>query len=90
MLIDQNYPNPFNSKTAINYTLSRDSMIDITVYDISGRKVKTLLNKWQIKGDYKIKWDANGQKGEDLPSGMYFYQLKTENFVKNKRMILLK
>ena len=65
-------------------------MIDITVYDISGRKVKTLLNKWQIKGDYKIKWDANGQKGEDLPSGMYFYQLKTENFVKNKRMILLK
>ena len=90
MLIDQNYPNPFNSKTAINYTLNRDSMIDITVYDISGRKVKTLLNKWQIKGDYKIKWDANGQKGEDLPSGMYFYQLKTENFVKNKRMILLK
>ena len=42
------------------------------------------------KGDYKIKWDANGQKGEDLPSGMYFYQLKTESFVKNKRMILLK
>ena len=86
----QNYPNPFNPVTTINYTLYKDSFIDITIYDISGRKVKTLLSEWQQKGHQWIQWEPK-MDGDRLPkSGIYFYKVNTENYHQTMRMLFLK
>jgi hypothetical protein len=81
----QNYPNPFNPSTTIKYDLVGDGIVKLKVYDILGREVKTLVNEQQIPGSYEVRWDASG-----LASGIYFYQLKTKDYVTAKKMILLK
>jgi parallel beta-helix repeat protein len=81
----QNYPNPFNPTTTIKYALPESGSVELIVYDILGRKVKTLVNENQQAGRYEISFDATG-----LASGVYIYQLMTEDFVSTKKMILLK
>jgi len=84
--INQNYPNPFNPTTSIEYFLPRMSDVRISIYDILGRKVATLLDKVQDKGDHKIVFDA-----DNLISGIYFYQIKYDkNLSQTKKMILLR
>ena len=82
----QNYPNPFNSKTIINYEIPENSLVDIRIYDILGREVKTLLNNvQQVRWKYQLEFD-----GSDLASGVYFYRIKAGSFTETKKMILLK
>lgn len=81
----QNYPNPFNPSTVISYNLPVSSHVSLIIYDILGGKVVTLVNKEQTAGEYNITFHA-----ENLPSGIYFYQLKAGNFSSVKKMILLK
>jgi hypothetical protein len=81
----QNYPNPFNPTTMIKYALPKVSDVTLIIYDILGRKVTTLVNEPQQPGSYEIKWDAS-----NVSSGIYFYQLKTKDYVDTKKMILLK
>jgi len=81
----QNYPNPFNPFTTIQYDLPNRSDIQITIYDLMGRKVTTLISETQGAGFKSVKWDAT-----NVTSGMYFYQIKAGEFVQTKKMILLK
>ena len=81
----QNYPNPFNPTTTIKYQIPELSFVTIKVYDVLGNEVATLLNEENPSGTYEIEFD-----GTELPSGVYFYQLKAGNFVETKKMLLLK
>ena len=86
----QNYPNPFNPITNIQYDLPAAINVKIDIYDIRGRKVKSLLNQHQEAGFKSIQWNALNDLGERLGSGMYFYRIETSDFNKTKKMILLK
>jgi len=81
----QNYPNPFNPNTVINYQLSMNSQVILSVYDVLGREVKTFVDKYQVAGEYSVKFDASG-----LTSGVYYYKLKTEGLERCKKMLLLR
>ena len=83
--LEQNYPNPFNPSTTIEYRIPEAGIVSIKIYDILGREIKTLVNKFQLSGSYQIQFDA-----ADLASGVYFYQLKTNGFISVKKMLLLK
>jgi hypothetical protein len=81
----QNYPNPFNPTTVIGYKLPVSSNVTIKVYDVLGNEVATFVNEYKPAGNYEIEFDATA-----LASGIYFYQLKAENYSTTKKMILLK
>jgi len=83
--LSQNYPNPFNPSTNINYDIPSSSFVNITIYNELGQKVVTLVNKEQKGGKYVVSFNAS-----NLSSGVYFYQLRANNFVQIKKMILLK
>ncbi|MDZ7332240.1 MAG: T9SS type A sorting domain-containing protein [candidate division KSB1 bacterium] len=81
----QNYPNPFNSSTNIRYQLPHKTTVQITIYNIYGQIVRTLIHESQTAGSYHIRVEA-----DDLPSGLYLYQIKTNEFSETKRMLLVK
>jgi hypothetical protein len=83
--LKQNYPNPFNPSTSINYTLDKDGMISLAVYNITGQLVKTLVSEYQVKGNHSAQFNA-----ANMPSGIYFYRLTTPSQSMLKKMILLK
>ncbi|MCX6162109.1 MAG: T9SS type A sorting domain-containing protein [Ignavibacteriae bacterium] len=81
----QNYPNPFNPVTTIRYAIPRNSQVWLTVFDVIGREVETLINEKQSAGTYEAVWDAS-----QIPSGVYFYRLTTNEFTSIKSMLLIK
>ena len=81
----QNYPNPFNPVTTIKYHLPELSIVSLKVFDILGQEIKTLVNTEQNAGSYEINFNASS-----LSSGIYFYELRTQNFSSVKKMILLR
>lgn len=83
--LSQNYPNPFNPSTKIRFAVAKQSDVKITVYDISGRLVTTLVNERLKPANYEIKFD-----GKDLSSGAYFYKLEADNYFETKKMLLIK
>jgi hypothetical protein len=83
--LSQNYPNPFNPSTIINYQIPQDGFVTLKIYDILGKEVKTLVNEQKTIGRYEVKFDAS-----DLASGIYIYQLKVNEFVLSKKMLLVK
>ena len=86
----QNYPNPFNPVTQIKYDLPEDAMVSITIYDIMGRSIKSLVNSQQTAGYRSIQWDATNNLGEPVSAGMYIYMIQAGEFTKTKKMVLLK
>jgi hypothetical protein len=86
----QNYPNPFNLATSINYTLKADGLVNLTIYNILGQKVGTLINQKEPAGSYSVQWDSKDEKGRVVPGGIYFYILKAGGFTSSKKMVLLK
>jgi hypothetical protein len=87
----QNYPNPFNAETTIRYRLTRAAKIQITIYDVTGGEVITLVDEEnRVPGDYSVTWNGKNQKGGDVASGIYFYQLRAGNFVESKKALLIK
>ena len=86
----QNFPNPFNPNTTFIYNLIQDGFVNITIYDLRGRKIKTLLNGLADAGINKINWDGCDIFDQPMPSGAYFYKLETENTIETKQMLLLK
>ena len=84
-MLYQNYPNPFNPSTAISYQLTAVRRVDLSIYNILGQKVATLVSEKQGPGQYQVNWNALG-----YPSGLYFYQIRTDDFVRTRRMLLLK
>lgn len=83
--LEQNYPNPFNPITMISFSLKDDSYVTLQVFDILGRIVKTLVNERLAAGDHQVQFD-----GSNLESGIYFYEIKANNFRDVKKLILLK
>jgi len=86
----QNYPNPFNPTTQIGYTIQKTGMVELSVYNILGRKVQTLVNEVRNAGSYLIDWNGRDENGNMVNSGIYFYQLRIENNTVTKRMIFVK
>lgn len=88
--LSQNYPNPFNPVTTIDYSLERRLYVEITIHNLLGRRVKTVVNKVMPAGTHTAYWDGVNSDGEPTASGIYFYQIKARNFVETKKMVLLK
>jgi hypothetical protein len=85
-LLMQNYPNPFNPNTKITYTLQSNGKVRLSVYDLLGREAVILVNnERKTAGEYVVSFNA-----ANLPSGVYFYKLQTQNYMESKRMVLIK
>jgi len=85
-----NYPNPFNPNTMISYYLPQRSFVEIKIYDIRGRKIRTLVNEMQNFGLKRINWDGNDDSNEAVSSGMYIYSLQSKEKVLFKKMLLIR
>ena len=86
-----NYPNPFNPATTIKYALPQAADVELTVYNVVGQAVRTLIAEHQSAGRYVVEWDATNDSGHSLSSGMYFYRLEAGGeFREVKKMLLLK
>jgi hypothetical protein len=83
--LSQNFPNPFNPITTIRYQVPETGKVTLKLYDVLGNEIATLVNEEKSFGKYEITFFAGS-----LPSGAYFYQLKTNEFVETKKMILMK
>jgi hypothetical protein len=79
----QNYPNPFNSSTTISYTLPEKGPVTLSIYNLLGQKVATLFEGVQQAGEHKVVWEA-----VDVPSGVYFYRLASNEYVETRKMVL--
>jgi flagellar hook assembly protein FlgD len=86
----QNYPNPFNPITTLHYDLPENSFVNITIYDMLGRKIKTLINETQDASYRSIIWDATDNNGELVSAGIYLYQIQAGEYMQTKKMVLLK
>ncbi|MDD5360808.1 MAG: M14 family zinc carboxypeptidase [Ignavibacteria bacterium] len=83
--LEQNYPNPFNPSTQINYSVPKDGMVKITVFDLLGREIRSLVNDFKKAGFYSVDFD-----GSSLSSGFYFYKMESGNYIESKKMMLVK
>ena len=84
-VLEQNYPNPFNPTTMIKYELRVTNEVDLSIYNVLGQKVATLVSQKQRAGSYQIEWDAGG-----FASGVYYYVLKAGEFRDVKKMVYIK
>jgi endoglucanase len=83
--LHQNYPNPFNPSTTIHYEVAVAGSVTITVYDVLGRQIRTLMNEEKQPGAYSVSWDAS-----DVSNGIYFYQMRAGTFTDVKRLVVVK
>ncbi len=88
--LSQNYPNPFNPTTNIEYSLPYAAQVQFEVYNTLGQRVRTLVSEYQEAGSYTVSWDSRDDAGNRVSSGVYFYRLRTEDFVQTRKMLLLK
>jgi len=88
--LNQNHPNPFNPVTYLRYDLPEDGIVNITIYDMLGRIVKTLVKGSQTAGYKSIKWNATNDRNEPVSAGIYLYTIQAGEFRKTKKMVLLK
>ena len=86
----QNYPNPFNSTTQIKFSLEKESNVSLTVYNLTGQKVRTLVDDKLNLGEYWIAWDGRDDWGMPVSSGIYLYRMKADNYSELRKMILSK
>jgi len=88
--LEQNFPNPFNPSTTIRYELPEEAMVNVTIYDMLGRQVKTLINQTQDAGYKSVIWDATNDYGKPVSAGIYLYQIQAGEYIRTKKMVLLK
>ena len=88
--LEQNYPNPFNPSTTILYNLSSDEFISFEIFNLNGKKIRTLVNEYQNSGPNKVIWNADDNQGRQVPAGIYLYSLIAGNVKKTKKMLLVK
>ena len=85
-----NFPNPFNPTTQIRYNLPKENTVTITIFDLAGRNIRTLMNVEQTAGYHTIGWDASNDLGEGVAAGMYIYTIQAGEYRATKKMVLLK
>ena len=88
--LHQNHPNPFNPFTTLKYDLPEDALVNITIYDMMGRIVKTMVNSQQNAGFKSVQWNATNDAGSPVSAGLYLYMIQAGEFRKTKKMVLLK
>jgi len=89
-ILEQNHPNPFNPVTTLRYNLPEDAMVNITIYDMKGREVSTLVSNQQNAGFKSVQWNATNNKGAPVSAGLYMYTMEVGQFRQTKKMVLLK
>ncbi|MGE5497938.1 MAG: T9SS type A sorting domain-containing protein, partial [Syntrophothermus sp.] len=87
--LEQNYPNPFNPATVIRYNLKESAKVQLNIYDLLGRHVRTLVDSELQRGNYSVKWDGLNSGGQKVNSGIYFYRLTAGRTAETRKMILL-
>ena len=88
--LHQNYPNPFNPVTTLRYDLPENGLVNITIYDMLGRQVKTLMDQSQDAGYRSVIWNATNDYGKPVSAGIYLYQIQAGKYISTKKMVLLK
>ena len=88
--LHQNYPNPFNPVTTLRYDLPKDAVVNITIHDMMGRVVKTLVNGSQTAGYRSIQWNATNDNNRPVSAGLYLYTIQAGKFRQTNKMVLLK
>ena len=88
--LQQNYPNPFNPSTTIAYSVEQAGNVELSIYDLLGRKIRSLVQESKPVGAYSVLWSGRDDAGRLVASGSYFYQLRVGAFISTKRMLLLK
>jgi hypothetical protein len=86
----QNYPNPFNPSTSVMFTVPKNGLVNIKVYDMLGQEVATLVNEVVDRGVYTVNWDGKNEQGSYVSSGNYIYRMVAGDFVKSRKMMLIK
>ena len=90
-ILDQNYPNPFNSGTVIRFALPQSDHIELSLYNLAGQKVATLVEGTRPAGSYTIRWDGRDARGRELASGVYLYLLQAGGtHVETRKLLLLR
>ena len=88
--LQQNYPNPFNPSTEIRYNLDSNAFVNLSIFDLSGRLIITLVKEEQSEGFKTVTWDGKDQTGRQMASGLYVYRLQAGSFILSKKMLLLR
>ena len=88
--LSQNFPNPFNASTEISYTLSRRSHVNISIYNVLGQNIRELIDAGIEAGEHAVIWDGNDYNGRPAPSGIYFYEIRSDDFRETRKMVLMK
>ncbi len=86
----QNYPNPFNPTTAIEFNLPKPAVVSLTVYNVLGQKVTTLIDESLSAGNKRVVWDGTDSSGRTVQSGVYFYRISTSEFTETRKMLMMK
>ncbi|MFZ5515578.1 MAG: T9SS type A sorting domain-containing protein [Candidatus Zhuqueibacterota bacterium] len=87
--LNQNYPNPFNPSTTIQFSIGANELVQVSVFNVLGQKIRSLVNEHRVAGQHSIQWDGLNEFGQKVSSGLYFYNLKAGDFVQTKKMILM-
>jgi hypothetical protein len=85
-----NYPNPFNPTTTINFALAKESNVKLSIYNVKGQKVKTLIDSKMKTGKHSVVWDGKDSNNNQTATGVYFYRFETEDYKKVNKMIMIK
>jgi hypothetical protein len=85
-----NYPNPFNPETQLQFSLAEPGVVKIDVYNLQGQLIKTLTNAYYPSGRYTVVWDGSDSDNKQVGSGIYFYRMKTKDYIETRRMSLIK
>jgi hypothetical protein len=88
--LDQNYPNPFNPTTKLSYALPTNAHVQLTVYNVLGQAVRTLVDEDMAAGTHEVTWNGRNSEGTQVSSGIYFYRINAGNFSATKKMMMLK
>jgi hypothetical protein len=86
----QNYPNPFNSETRIRFKLPQQARVSLSIFDVTGKKIKALLSQTQPAGEHSVIWDGTNDAGIPVGSGIYLYQFQADTYSENRKMLLIK
>jgi hypothetical protein len=86
----QNQPNPFNPRTSIRFSLAADGPVKLLIFDVNGRRVRTLVEESLKAGLHEMVWDGTDDDGRTVTSGVYWSQLATDGYASNRKMVILK
>ena len=85
-----NAPNPFTTDTTIRFDLPEAGEVELNVYDSAGRRVRSLISDVRGEGEHRVRWDGRSDRGQAMPSGIYFYRFRAGQYIESRRMTLLR